>query len=108
MITIVGLSVEHSERSCVTDNPHPRFSYAVRSDRSGVVVDSARLAIGDWTCEVDDQTAVVYGGKPLRPFTEYRVTLDVNTTDGEHAHAETTFETGRLDRSVHRLVRGRS
>lgn len=97
MITIVGLSVEHSERSCVTDNPHPRFSYAVRSDRSGVVVDSARLAIGDWTCEVDDQTAVVYGGKPLRPFTEYRVTLDVNTTDGEHAHAETTFETGRLD-----------
>lgn len=99
MITIARLSVEHSERGCVTDNPHPRFSYEVRSDKAGVVVSGARLSVGDWTCEVDGQTAVVYDGEPLRPFTEYLVTLDVNTADGEHAHAETTFETGRLGRN---------
>ncbi len=97
MITISGFGVEHAEHGCVTDNPHPRFSYAVQSDKPGVEISQARLTVGEWTGDASDQTSTVYAGAALKPFREYRASLDVRTRDGEHAHAEVAFETGRLN-----------
>ena len=63
MLKISRLTVENMETGCVTDNPHPRISYCLESDRQNVTLKKAVISIGDWVKETDCQIAVPYEGR---------------------------------------------
>lgn len=98
MFEISRLTVEHLRSGCVTDKASPRFGFAVRSDRAGAKLVAAQLKVGDWETALGDeaQKGTVYAGAALKPFTTYSVKLTATDDAGETAHAETTFETGRM------------
>ena len=97
MLKISRLTVENMETGCVTDNPHPRISYCLESDRQNVTLKKVVISIGDWVKETDCQIAVPYEGRELQPFTKYTVRLEAEDDAGECAQASTEFETGRMD-----------
>ena len=63
MLKISRLTVETMETGCVTDNPQPRVSYCLESDRQNVTLKKAVISIGDWKKETDCQIAVPYEGR---------------------------------------------
>ncbi|MCH5159015.1 MAG: family 78 glycoside hydrolase catalytic domain [Clostridiales bacterium] len=96
MMKIVKLSTEHLTENCVTDNPKPRFSFTVTSEKQGAALASATISVGDWSVDTTEQILVPYGGAPLKPFTSYTVTVTATDSFGETDTASMTFETGRL------------
>lgn len=97
MLKISRLTVENMETGCVTDNPQPRVSYCLESDRQNVTLKKAVISIGDWKKETDCQIAVPYEGSRLQPFTKYAVRVEAEDDAGERAWVSTEFETGRMD-----------
>ncbi|MBO7369041.1 MAG: family 78 glycoside hydrolase catalytic domain [Clostridia bacterium] len=93
---ITKFYVENLAKACVTDNFNPRFSFAIESEKSEVVIKSAKISVGNWAVETDEQINVVYDGEPLKPFTEYVADLAVTDNYGESDSASLIFETGRL------------
>ena len=75
MLRIGRLTVENLTKECVTDNPRPRFSYYLESDRENVSLKSAVIRMNGWSTVTEDQVAVPYGGPELEPFTRYAVTV---------------------------------
>ena len=71
MLRIGRLTVENLTKECVTDNPRPRFSYYLESDRENVSLKSAVIRMNGWSTVTEDQVAVPYGGPELEPFTRY-------------------------------------
>lgn len=94
---IVKLTVEHLEKNCVTDNPSPRFSFTIASDKQGAALASAKIAVDDWSVETTEQILIPYKGAALKPFTSYDVTVTATDNFGESDTASMTFETGRLN-----------
>ena len=95
MLSITRLSVEGMERGCVTDNPHPVFSFMTESDREDNAVQRAVLDLNGWRGETAEQAGIVYGGPPLTPMTAFSVKLRVEDRYGERAEASAVFETGK-------------
>ena len=95
MLKISRFTVENMESGCVTDNPTPRFSFSLTSDRKDVVLREAVLQVNGWTCKTTQQIAIAYGGPALQRFTCYTARLRVMDNYGEEASAELSFETGR-------------
>ena len=93
---IARFTVEHMERGCVTDNPAPRFSFALASGRQGVQLESAKLSVNGWAGETKEQVLVPYSGAKLKPFTKYAAHLAAKDNFGETAYADLEFETGRM------------
>ena len=91
------LTVENMEKHCITDNQNPRFSFYLESDRRNVSLDYAIVKVNNWQIKTDNQISIQYKGSDLKPFTEYKVTIEAFDDAGERAEAKTTFETGRLD-----------
>ena len=90
MLRIGRLTVENLTKECVTDNPRPRFSYYLESDRENVSLKSAVIRMNGWSTVTEDQVAVPYGGPELEPFTRYAVTVHV-TDDAGAGRSETTI-----------------
>ena len=86
---IARFTVEHMERGCVTDNPAPRFSFALASGRQGVQLESAKLSVNGWAGETKEQVLVPYSGAKLKPFTKYAAHLAAKDNFGETAYAGT-------------------
>lgn len=97
MLKISSLTVEHLETGCVTDRPEPEISFRLESSRENVSLKKARITVGDWSTETDSQILVPYKGRPLEPFTVYKVRVTAEDDAGETAQAETEYETGRKD-----------
>lgn len=93
---ISRLTTENSAGRVITDNPAPRFSFALSSDREGVELKSAKISVNGWEIITQNQIAVPYGGEKLKPFTTYSVKVEAEDNFGERAEAETSFETGRM------------
>lgn len=96
MLTIKRFTCENLKRGCVTDEMHPRFSFAVKSDRQNARIKQAKLCVNGWSRETAEQIGIAYEGQPLEPFTRYTADLTVTDMAGESAKASLTFETGRL------------
>lgn len=96
MLTVTKLTCEGLKQGCVTDNPRPRFSFALASERADTRLAQATVTVGGWSATVNEQTAIVYDGAPLQPFTTYTVRVCAKDNHGEQATAQTTFETGRM------------
>lgn len=96
MLKIGRFSVEDMTQGCVTDEKNPRFSFFLESDRQNVTLKKALLQLGDWQIQTTEQIGIRYTGKPLQPFTEYTVFLQVEDSTGECAEAKLNFEMGRM------------
>ncbi len=59
------LKTENSALCPVTDERHPRFSFALESDQNGTRLQRAVFRLQDWTHETEEQFAI-YDGAPLK------------------------------------------
>lgn len=91
---IASLSLDGLAHGLVTDEA-PRIAFALASTVPGEALASARITVGEWSVETDDQLGTVYDG-PLAPHTEYPVRVVAAGVTGAVAEASTTFRTGRL------------
>ena len=96
MLRISKLTTENMEGNCITDNPHPVFAFAVKSDNTEVLLRCAVLSVNGWTIETTQQTGIIYGGEPLQPETEYEVHLSVEDNYGEKAQGAMMFSTAKM------------
>ena len=97
MLTINRITVENASGVCVTDNPKPRFGFALNGDAQDVTLTRAEIRVGSWKHSGAEQVAVVYDGPALKPFTTYTVEVTATVSSGETATASRTFATGRMD-----------
>ena len=86
-MTITKLTVENAAGYCITDNPNPRFSFSLYSEKRNVTLRSAEFRLGDWAVTTDEQILVPYSGKPLAPVTRYTVEVTATENNGERATA---------------------
>lgn len=96
MLEVSRFAVEDLTDGCVTDKKNPCFSYRLNSDRTDVTVREAVITLNGWSARTAEQTGIRYDGTELKPFTRYTAVLDVTDDAGETAHAEVSFETGRM------------
>lgn len=80
----------------ITDEKKPSFSFQIESDRNEIKIISAKLEVNGWKEEISDIRNIVYRGKPLEPFNEYEVTVEVRDDNGEVATETAGFMTGRM------------
>lgn len=97
MLTISRFAVENLTGGCVTDEPHPVFSFSLDSDNQNVSVAEAVLSVNGWECDARQQTGIVYHGPVLQPLTAYTASLTVTDSCGERACRDLIFETGLMD-----------
>ncbi len=96
MLSITRFACEGLERGCVTDEPRPRFDFAVASDRAGATVAAATVAVNGQVIDLGVAQAARYDGPALEPCTTYAAQLSVTDDAGQTATADLTFETGLL------------
>jgi alpha-L-rhamnosidase len=103
MLAIQHIRTENRPGSPVTDNPAPRFSFALQSDRQDVILAYVRAVVLLEGKEIWDsgkikggECRITYGGKKLSPFTAYEVRLEAGDNTGDSAEACASFSTGRL------------
>lgn len=96
MLKITTLKTDNLSECCITDNPHPEFSFVTESDRAHNRLKRAVLNINGWSCETTRQTGIVYDGPALKPMQEYRLELLVEDRFSETAQTSMCFETGML------------
>ena len=96
MIKIRGLKVENQVSGHVTDNPNPRISYYVESDRQNTHVVEASISLGSWCVNTTEHIAVIYDGPRLLPYQIYTVHVKVKDDQGEITEESILFETGKL------------
>lgn len=93
---IAKLTVEHTAEGCITDVSLPTFAFCLESDKKNVTLKKAVVSCNGWQTETKEQVGIVYGGKPLKPFTLYTVTVTAEDNYGERDQTSVAFETGRL------------
>lgn len=96
MLEIINLKIENLAVGCVTDNPHPKFSFALKSDKENTSFFKAVIEVGGWSKTVYTEIGNSYDGPPLRPYTEYELTVTATDNHGRQAQGRAVFETGRL------------
>ena len=92
---ISSLTLDGLHDGLVTDSA-PRIAFSLESEVAGESLESASIAVGDWSCETADQIGTVYGGQ-LLPWTEYPTVITARGTSGAIATTSTAFRTGRLN-----------
>lgn len=93
---IINLTCENLSENCVTDCERPRFSFAIQSENKNAELRNAKISVGNWYTETQEQVLVPYGGERLKPFTEYRVTVEASDNYGETDVRSIKFNTGRM------------
>lgn len=96
MLEISRFAVEGLKSGCVTDKAEPGFAFRLESDRNDVTLKEAEISVNGWSTKTTDQVGIRYGGPKLTPYTEYTAELTVTDDAGEMAHADVSFETGRM------------
>lgn len=102
MLKLTSLTVEYRESGALgIDEPAPRFSWVLVSDRRNVVQTGYTIEVRSrgavvWSHSEDSRESVLvsYAGKPLAPRTQYEVTVRVRDNYGEQASRSLVFETG--------------
>ena len=97
MLKITKFTCEHLENYCLTDNPHPHFSFALESTNNEVTIKSCFININNWKKEIIDNNNIVYNGDELTPFTKYKVKLEIEDNFGDKDQKELLLETGFMN-----------
>ena len=103
MLNLYDLTTEYKTDPLGLDDPQPRFSWKLQSDKQDTRQSAFRLTVsGDgqmwdtgWV-ESEQSILVEYGGEDLTPCTTYTWTVIVWDNHGEQAEAVASFETGLL------------
>lgn len=103
-LQIADLRTEYQRHPLGIDEEHPRFSWKLISETMNVKQMSYRILVKDekevvWDSQKraeDKSVAVVYDGKQLNSYTEYRVSVQVWDNYEREAKAEGIFETGLM------------
>ncbi|MBQ9482243.1 MAG: alpha-L-rhamnosidase N-terminal domain-containing protein, partial [Clostridia bacterium] len=93
---VINLSVENKTKNIVTDEARPRFSFGIRSDGRNVTLKEAIIKAGEWSAFVNEQILIPYGGAPLKPYSDYTLSVSATDSDGNTDRAELVFSTGRM------------
>lgn len=96
MLKITKLTTEYLSDACVTDAAHPRFSFALESDKNNVALRSAVFTVGAWSSETNEQF-IIYDGAALSPRKRYCVEVVATDNYGETACSKMYFTTGKMD-----------
>lgn len=76
----------------------PRFQFALHSDIKDTFLKEATLSFSNGeVIKTTSQTDILYNGKKLEPFTEYKVTLSVIDNHDDEATKTLSFKTGKLN-----------
>ena len=100
MLKITSFTVEYRAHALGIDEPRPRFSWVLGSDRQNTFQSSYTLTVKAGDTPVftgaggSESVLVEYAGEALKPRTVYTAELAVTDNYGNTASAETTFETG--------------
>lgn len=105
MLYMTKIRIENAESGVVTDSKKPRFSFSLSSDKNSVRLVSYRITVLSAEETVWDsgertdgkQISILYCGKALKPFADYKVIITATDNFGESAEGEAEFTTGRLD-----------
>ena len=96
MLRLRRFACEGLESGCVTDESHPRFSFAFESDRNGTSLREVTLEVNGWTWRGTGQALVRYDGAPLMPCTSYQARVCATDDASESCEGTLEFETGLL------------
>ena len=97
MLTISRLTIEDSQDIIVLDEPHPRFAFALSSDKMGEAFASGEITFENgYVLNMPNELGARYQGPELKPFSTYKATLHVRGKSGEEASRELCFQTGRM------------
>ena len=98
MLKITSFLVEGVANGLVTDNPNPRFSFYLSSDKEGTFLKEAKVKFADgYELVLPNEVGADYNGPRLLPLSKYEATLCVKDNHGETAEAKINFETGKMD-----------
>lgn len=89
--------IENCREGCVTDNASPVIAFSLESDVPDTRLTEARVKAGDFSSLVHRQTSIVCRNAGMKPFTEYRVTVEAKDNHGRSAQKSAAFCTGRMD-----------
>ena len=98
MLEVQTFLVEGLPQRVITDNPHPHFSFSLRSDLEGSCCSKASVVFENgYELPLTDEVGADYQGPDLTPFTKYKATLYVEDNHGQKAECSLEFKTGRLN-----------
>ncbi len=97
MLKITRFMMEGKNGFQVSDEPNPRFHYALSSDQPDTAIRKATLFLNGSEIDAIEQTAVIYKGQRLEAYKAYTARLEVEDNHGEKAEATYSFEMGKLD-----------
>ena len=97
MLQIKDFAVENMTKGCVTDEVHPKFTFALEGDAKDANIKQACISVGSWHTNDVDQRATRYDGEKLSPFSDYNAFLSLVLDNGEKAESTVSFSTGRMD-----------
>ncbi len=107
-ISLKKLTVENEVAPVGVKTKTPRFSWVLSSDKNGVKQLGYRIVVHEWPhsevwdtgfVESDETVNIEYRGATPSVDTQYYVSVEIKTTDGDIS-AETTFRTGLFDRQA--------
>ena len=87
MLKIASFFVEGKDHGLiVTDNPKPRFSFSLASDKEGTELREAKIRFEDgYELSLPSELGCDYAGPALKPFTRYKATLIAKDNHDEEA-----------------------
>lgn len=107
---LYDIKIEGMREPIGLDIKAPTFSWKIASDHSGfrqksweirVSTDDGKCVWNSGTFFSEQSNGICYAGKELSPCTRYQVKISVTGNNEETAEAETFFETGFLDSTIH-------
>lgn len=104
MLKIYELTTEHLKRPNSVDNPNPRFSWKLKSDKTGVMQETYRIVVKSgnqivWDTkkvESDASQNIRYGGEPLKSMQSLSWTVEVSACGDTAISEPANFEMGLL------------
>ena len=113
IIEVSDLETNAASQQLVIDDPNPRFTWKLRSDREGIKQAKFKLLVASkpellkpgradvWDSKVvlSPDPALIYAGPPLKSRTRYYWSIQVQTTDGTKSEwaSPAFFETAFLN-----------
>jgi len=104
---LTDLQVDYMTNPLGIDEPEPRFSWKMESDRYDQRQTAFRISVTDaasgervWLSDpvpAEGSVGVVYAGKALKPRTRYNWDLTVWNAEADSVKASSWFETGLMD-----------
>lgn len=96
-LEIDEIRIENCAGGCITDRTSPVIAFSLKSSLPDTKMTKARISIGDDMKVVTKQTGIALKQAVKKPFTEYKVQVEVKDDHGRSAVGQASFHSGRMD-----------